>query len=127
MKEDDDEPDIFDYMRRRAEAEAAKKAGMEQVDDNANPSWKEAFSQAIYETCCNVLYLTTDDVRDLYDTTPGPRPTTHDLRSIGPRMREAAKLGWCEKYEMATVPSRRKSRHNGPMQRWKSKIFRGPQ
>ena len=51
---------------------------------------------------------------------------THDLRALGPLMRRAAKLGWCELADLPPRNSTRRSLHASPREMWKSLIYEGP-
>jgi len=122
---DDDGTDMFDYAARRAKAEAAKKAAMEQVEENANERWKLFMTQLAIQQLTIKRRITTDDLRDAYLMSDvADKPTTHELRALGPLMRGLARMGYCHK-AVEFVPSIRRSRHNGPMQVWISDIYRG--
>ena len=114
-------PDLFEHAAQKAEAKAAKAAGMEQAAGGALPEWSILMLELVRLTCLEQPRLTSDDVFDRYDAYPGA-PTTHDARAFGPVMVTAAKLGMCRKTDRV-VPSRRKSLHASPRAIWESLIY----
>jgi hypothetical protein len=116
--------DVSDDVRR-AEANAAKKAGMEQVAENASEEWARLMLELTRVTCLERRRFTADDVMDRYDALPDDKPVTHELRALGPVMMNAAKLGFCRKANVAPLPSRRRSLHASPRAVWDSLICRG--
>jgi hypothetical protein len=107
-------------------AERAKRAGMDQVEENANKIWVEYMLDLIWDVCRVRRQFTTDDVWDFYNlASPDRRPTTHELRAMGPVMLKAAKEGMCEKAFMPAIPSRRASLHASPRTVWNSLIYEG--
>ena len=104
-------------------AEDAKRAAMNQVEDNANHYWIEFMVDCVWDVCRVMLYFTADDVFDRYEDQPDPKPTTHEPRAMGPVMNRAAKEGLCEKANVPGAPSRRRSLHARPRTVWKSKIY----
>ena len=108
-------------------ARRAKEASMSQVDAAADEIWKEYMLDCIYDVAEHMPYFTTDDVFVRYYQEPEEgRPTTHDLRAMGPLMRRAAKMQICIKAEILPVPSGRPTLHSSPIQIWKSLIYKGP-
>jgi hypothetical protein len=110
--------DLFTHAERRAEANAAKRAGMQQSEDNADEAWSRLMLQLVERVCRLFDQFNADDVFDMYDKEPSP-PRTHDPRAFGPVMMRAAKLGWCERTNTVTQ-SRRKSSHARPLTNWRS-------
>lgn len=108
-----------------AEAERAKQAGMDQVEANANEVWIEYMADLVWDVCRARRQFTVDDVFDLYEAAPSGKPTTHELRAMGPVMNRVAKEGLCEKANVAAQPSRRASLHASPRTVWNSLIYEG--
>jgi hypothetical protein len=114
--------DLFDFEASKAESEAAKKAAMEQVEENANQAWNELMLEQVRLTAMEKHQFTSDDVMDRYLTLDDPKPVTHELRAMGPVLVRAAKAGYCRKAEGA-VSSRRRASHAGPRAVWISLIW----
>jgi hypothetical protein len=107
-------------------AQRAKRAGMAQVEANANSLWIEFMVDLVWDVCRVKAMFTVDDVYDLYFAIPAHRrPDTHEHRAMGPVMNRAAKEGLCVKAALPGVPSRRRSLHASPRTVWLSCIFEG--
>jgi hypothetical protein len=119
----DDDDDLFNHAKRKAEAEAAKKAAMEQSEGGASPEWLALMAELVITAARLYRTFTSDEVFDLYDERDGA-PTTHDSRAFGPVMRSAAKAGVCRKTNIVTN-SRRASNHKRPIAIWESLIYAG--
>jgi hypothetical protein len=115
-------PDLFDHAARRAEAKAAKEAGMAQVAANANDDWSVLMLKLVRLTCLEQPSFTTDEPDDRYEAIEGDKPVTHDKRALGPVMMRAAKLGYCRKTNTVQA-SRRKKLHASPIAIWESLIY----
>ena len=120
-----DQFDLFPKRKTRSStpAELAKKAGMEQSERHANAAWANSMLQAIHLTCRTCRRFNTDYVLKLYTG----KEKTHDLRALGPLMRRAAKMGWCQLADAKPVNTARTSRHGAPLNMWDSLIFQGGQ
>lgn len=114
--------DLFDHAARLAEAKAAKHAGMDQVEANADKAWSDLMLHLVHLTCLEQHRFTTDEPTDRYEAIKGDKPVTHDTRAMGPVMIRAAKAGYCRKTNI-TEDSRRKSCHNRPLAIWESLIY----
>ena len=106
-----------------SEADAAKRAAMGQVEDNANEIWLEYMLDRLWEIALTRRSFTADDIYDRYQDMDGDKPTTHEPRAMGPVFLRAAKLGYCEKAFVPAVPSRRRSLHASPRTVWTSLIY----
>ncbi|MET3995016.1 hypothetical protein ABID65_006682 [Bradyrhizobium sp. S3.9.2] len=114
---------MTDLNQRQADANAAKKTAMDQVEANASAAWSSLMLDLVFETCVNREQFTADDVIDRYDAISDDKPVTHEPRAFGPVMMRAAKLGWCRKANVAPLPSRRRSLHASPRAVWESLIY----
>ena len=114
----DPEPVTYD----KAEAEAAKDEAMDRVNANADDAWKELMLRIVEQTAKELPRLTSDDMMARYDALPEPKPTTHELRALGPIVSKAAALGWIEKAETTGKNSRRQTLHASPRTVWVSLI-----
>jgi len=112
-------------MSNSDDAEKAKKSAMDQVEENANELWLEFMADLVWDVCRMKKQFTTDDVFDLYDEAPEGKPTTHELRAMGPVMSRVAKEGLCKKANVLGQSSRRRSRHAAPLTVWDSLIYEG--
>ena len=106
-------------------ADRAKRLGMKQVEDNANEVWIDFMLGLVWDVCRERRQFTTDDVWDLYNQSSPQRPTTHELRAMGPVMNRAANEGMCKKANLPGIPSRRASLHASPRTVWDSLIYEG--
>jgi hypothetical protein len=114
-------------MSNSDDAERAKRAAMQQVEENANEIWIEYMLDLVWDVCKVRRQFTVDDVFDLYYAVPETRrPVTHELRAMGPVMNRAAKEGMCEKANLPAIPSRRRSLHASPRTVWNSLICEAP-
>lgn len=110
-----------------AESMEAKRLAMDQVETNANRVWLDFMFEIVWLTCHANERFTTDDVMELYGRAINrDKPTTHELRAMGPVMLRAAKAGFCRKADCKAVPSRRKSLHASPRAVWQSLIYEAP-
>jgi hypothetical protein len=107
----------------KSEAEAAKKAGMQQVEEHANELWMDEMLDCVQEVCRDNRYFTADHVFILADARN--IHTTHDLRAFGPVMLRAAKQELCCKANVMPVNSIRRSLHASPITVWESLIWKG--
>ena len=101
-------PTLFDAVRERDEA-------MQRVDEAAEPDWKALADEAIRQTCLTRPEFFVDDVWEV-----GNLPQTREDRALGPRMRAAAKAGWCVRTDR-TRPSVRS--HGSPKPVWRSLLY----
>jgi hypothetical protein len=113
-------PDLFAHAERRAEAQAAKRAGMAKVDANANPEWKDVMYDVVQEVAGLHAEFNADDIDETFEALP-VRPATPNKKALGPVMLRAARNGLCVKTDRV-VPSRRAKLHGCPRQIWKSLI-----
>lgn len=105
--------DLFDY----AAARAARDAGIEQGDDNADPDWKNVMYEILLEVARRKPEFSSDDC--FMAAAERVMPETHDRRAMGAVMQRAAREGVCKKINK-TVMSARKSLHASPIQVWRS-------
>lgn len=98
---------------------SAKAEGMGRAEASANAEWLAYMREAVRQTCLTMSRFTSDDVFDRVDADPHA-PTTHELRAFGPVVLGAAAAGWCQKANVAPVPSRRESLHSSPRSVWES-------
>lgn len=110
-------------MDEISEGEALKRAGMEQVDDNADPDWKEAMFAIVVEVAKRKIWFTTDDVFALAEERG--IPTTHDRRAMGPVMMRVAKHRIAKKSRRPFRNSKRPDLHCTPLQVWASLLVPG--
>jgi len=115
--------DLFDHAARTEQAMLAKDAGMSQVAENADQAWADLMLELVRLTCLEQPRFTVDDPMDRYEMIEAARPSTHDLRAMGPVMVRAAKAGYCRKADTAPIPSMRRSLHASPRAVWESLIF----
>lgn len=118
-----DQYDLFPKRKTRSStpAELAKKEGMERVERNANAAWASSMLEAIHRTCRTCRRFNSDYVMKMYTG----KEKTRDLRALGPLMRRAAKMGWCQLADAKPVNSTRKTLHASPRNMWDSLIFTG--
>lgn len=106
------------------DAQRAKNAAMAQVGAAANPAWLDLMLQLAFEVSQKHPFFTSDDVMAAYHAIQSPsKPLTHEPRALGPVMRQAARLGYCQKASVPPLPSRRRSRHACPLAVWRSLVF----
>jgi len=120
-----DQFDLFPAPRRgvrRSDAVLAKKAGMEASERGANPAWVASMMECIHKVCRCCRVFNSDYVMKFYTG----KEKTHDLRALGPLMRRAAKLGWCELADLPPRNSTRRTLHASPREMWRSRIYEGP-
>jgi hypothetical protein len=98
------------------EAREAKADGMARANDNADVRWLVDADHAILRLAQSRDSFTADDVWALLSA------KTHEHRAMGPRMQHAARQGWIEK--AGFVLSNRPSRHQAPIQVWRSLLAR---
>lgn len=109
-----DAPNLFDF----AEARAARDAALVQVNEHADPDWKEAAYDAVVATAYARARFTADDIYDRLDGSV----STHEPRALGPVMLRAVRSGLIAKANVASIPSRRRSLHASPRTVWDSLI-----
>jgi hypothetical protein len=100
-------------------ARAAKDEAMAQVEDNANEEWKEAALDAVWDIARTTELFTSEDVRKRLEK-HYPDVRTHELRALGPVMRNAAKRDWIEKDSTGFYSA---TRHMAMCQVWRSKVL----
>lgn len=101
------------------DAEAAvegKRDGMERVEVNADPEWKQDALLAVGEVAWRLEEFTSDDIW----ATGLPKPA--EARALGPILMQAAKKGWCEKTGRSR-PTSQASRHATDVAIWRSKLI----
>jgi hypothetical protein len=104
------------------DGEKGKAGGMNRAERGANPKWKLAAAIAVADAAKQLPKLTTDDVLTFID----PNVCTHEMRALGPVMRNAAKDGWIvQAYELPKKCATRPSNHRRPLTVWKSLVFKG--
>lgn len=103
--------------------EDGKKKGMGRAERHANPAWWLAAEQAVVKVAKLKPKLTTDDI--ITEMT-GSGTSTHEMRALGPLMRNAAADGVIEKaLELPVKCATRPNNHRRPLTVWKSRIFKG--
>lgn len=100
----------------RAAANAAKEISMQEVEDNANALWKAEAAAAVVKAASSLRYLTSDDVIVLIPD----NVRTHELRAMGPVMKNAAREGIIVKSAQPGRNSARRSLHASPRTVWES-------
>ena len=100
-----------------------KADGMDRVDKNANPEWKDAALKSIQHRARHCASVTANDVfADLEQI----GLHTHENRALGAVFQKAARMGWIVKTDR-TVASTRKSRHSGDVRVWASQMHHNRQ
>jgi hypothetical protein len=107
-----------DDLFRYAEARGARDEALEQVEANADPSWKDAAFEAVVSASRDLHRFTADDV---FDRIPHG-VATHEPRALGPVMLRAVRAGMIFKANVASIPSRRRSLHASPRTVWESRV-----
>jgi hypothetical protein len=111
-------------MTQTGMADALKRDGMDRAEEHANSHWWQCMLESAQAVAERKPFFTTDDVVALRRVRH-PNATTHEARAIGPLMRQAAKLGYCEQTQ-DWVESTQPQCHRRPMRVWYSLIYRGP-
>jgi len=106
----------FDFKEGAAAAEEA----IARVEANAADEWKAAALGAARCAAERLDLFTTDDVWKLLIDRGVAGP--HEPRAMGPIMRQAVSLGFCEGTD-GFKRSERVSCHTRPLRVWKSLIF----
>lgn len=109
-----------DRVRRRAEAAEGRRLRDEaiaQVDEHANPDWKDDAYAAVVQLTETMSEFTTDDV--WYSLKDSQRGATHERRAMGAIMRKAARAGLIEPTERY-LTSTRAICHSAPKRVWRS-------
>lgn len=101
-----------------------KEEGMGRAKRHANQEWWFAALVCAKMIAEKKPYFNSGEVEELRRALY-PNHTTHELKALGPLMREAARLGYCIP-TVAWYQSRQKTCHRRPMMTWKSLIFKGP-
>jgi hypothetical protein len=107
------QPSLFDVPA----AIEAKNQAIEQVEQNAAPSWKLHCEAAIRWLAKTRPEFTTDDVWELMHQRMNPMP--HEPRALGAMMTNAAKAGLIAPTDRY-IPSARPVCHRNPKRIWKS-------
>ena len=107
------QPSLFDVPA----AIEARNQAIEQVEHNAEPTWKLHCEAAIRWLAKTRPEFTTDDVWELMHVRHNPMP--HEPRAIGAMMTNAAKSGLISPTDRYT-PSARPECHRRPVKVWKS-------
>ena len=107
-----DDQQEFDF------GEAGKQDGMDRAERNANPEFKEAAEQIIYEYAKCHPKLT---VNVLWDGLELLGVTTHQNKAAGPVMLRCAKKGWIRTTNTFDTTNRA-TRHKAPVTVWESLI-----
>lgn len=103
-------------------ARAARDEALEQVEQAADPDWKETAYETVVEVALDLPYFTTDQVmKRLMEA----NVMTHDLRALGPVMLRAARDLVIVKSDYLPRSSVRRSRHAGPCTVWRSLLYGG--
>lgn len=98
--------------------QAAKAEAIKRVEQNANPEWKEAALKAVQHRARHCASVTSNDV---FDDLEQLGLHTHENRALGAVFQKAARNGWIIKTNR-TIPSTRKTRHNGDVRVWASQL-----
>lgn len=88
---------------------------IDQVDENADETWKLAALEAVKRTCLQLPEFISDDI---WDT--GELKSTREDRALGPVLLEARRRGWARKTDRVR-PSVRSHLSGKPI--WQSLIF----
>jgi hypothetical protein len=107
------QPSLFDVPA----AIEARNQAIEQVETNADSTWKLHCEAAIRWLAKTRPEFTTDDVWELMNQRLNPMP--HEPRAIGAMMTNAAKANWIAPTDRYT-PSARPECHRRPVKIWKS-------
>jgi hypothetical protein len=102
----------------------AKQEGMQRAARSCNPIWWAWMLERVQEVARRKPYFNTDDIERLRQDRQGPR--THEKRAMGPLMKYAQKLGYCEPTDQ-WVSSSQDVNHRRPMTVWYSLIYAGEQ
>lgn len=111
--------DLFALVTAAAPLPTSALSGMELVESNTNPDWREAALSAVRRVAQRLPLFTTDDVWAELDACEIP---VHNNSALGPVMRAASKSGLITD-TMAVRPSERDSRHGNRLRVWRSTIF----
>jgi hypothetical protein len=106
------------------EGKRGKQEGMDRAEKHADPYWWACMLETCRAVALAKPFFFTDDLQALMRKRH-PNATTHEMRAMGPIMREVYKLG----YALPTpdwVESSQKQNHRGPKRVWYSLIYRGP-
>jgi hypothetical protein len=99
------------------EAIAERDRQLERVNTHASDDWKDQALAAVRRTCEQLPDFISDDIWRV-----GDLPSTREDRALGPVMRKAAGLGWCER-TMHGRPSARS--HGAAKPVWVSRLYTG--
>jgi hypothetical protein len=101
-----------------------KRDGMRRAALAADPHWHHCMMLSAKEIAWRKPFFDTEDIvrwcREHH-----PNATTHEMRAIGPLMRNVVKQGFGEpidEWNMSTLPQC----HRRPMRAYRSLIYRGP-
>jgi hypothetical protein len=106
------------------DGEDGKREGMARAWHGADPHWRQCMLESLKEVALRKPVFNTDDVVG-WCRTHHPNATTREKRAIGPLMRYAAKLGYCEPIEGWTKSIQAQC-HSRPIRTWFSLAYRGP-
>ena len=105
---------IFDY----AESLNRREMAIAQVDQNAEPEWKDVALKALYEVALTRRTFIVDEIwKEMPDDI-----TTGENRAMGAVVRRGLGRGWIEGTEQY-APSRKVTSHGVPRQVWRSLIY----
>ena len=107
----------------KSDGEAGKQLGMQRVERNADPEWKQAAERAIYHYARHNQELT---VNDMWAGVESLGLSTPENRASGPVLLRCAKRGWIEKTDRVSKTNRA-SRNRGDVAVWRSLIYKGDQ
>jgi len=99
-------------MRSLSDVRLETKEALKQVDEHADPTWKDDALEAVRLTCLAYETFISDDVWKISDL----RPARED-RALGPVMMRAKRNGWCIKTDRVR-PSLRSHLSGKPV--WRS-------
>lgn len=103
----------------------AKTKALKQVNQNADPYWKDFAYACVIAVAKEKLEFTSDDVDAKIASAPIPqRPYTYEKRALGPVMIRACKANIMESTDRLKISCRSKL-HNSPRRVWKSLTFEG--
>lgn len=100
-----------------------KRDGMDRAERHADPHWWQCMLEAVKATAIEMLYFNTDDVTRRCQK-DHPNASTHEKRAIGPLMKEACRLEYCEPTR-SWKESTWAACHKRPKRTWTSLLYQG--